>query len=393
MLILSGADVVQPDGVVGPYSIVADGDRIAEVRPGRLAASPGDRYLDLSGHLVVPGFVDVHVHGVDGVDVLDDPPAVARIASGLPRYGVTSFCPTTVACDPIALARVLGEVRRLRASPPRGSARVLPAHLESNFISAAYRGAQPLDMLRAPGEQMAGGFGADEVLTEIARAPGEVAVVTVAPEIDGGVELVRALAAAGHRVSLGHSGASFDVGRAAIAAGASQATHLFNGMPPLGHREPGLAGEVLADDRVAAELICDGIHVHPAMLHLVVAAKGASRVMAITDGLSGSGRPEGSVCRLGGRTATVRQGACYLPDGTLAGSAATFDAIFRVLIRDVGLPMAEAVCLSSTTPALELGLADRGRIAPGLLADLVVLDRDLQVVWTFVGGVAAFGRR
>jgi len=392
MLILSGADVVLPAGLSGPHTIVVDGDRIADIVAGDRRGGEGDVRVDLRGHLVVPGFIDVHVHGVDGYDALDEGSPVAEIASRLPRRGVTSFCPTTVACDPSALASVLDQVRRLIARPAKGSARVLPAHLESNFIAPEYRGAQPADMLRVPGARVAGGFGSGEILDEIARHRDEVGIVTVAPDIDGGLDLVATLARAGHRVSLGHSGASHELGRAAIDAGAAHATHLFNRMPPLGHREPGLVGALLGDDRVAAEVICDGRHVHPAMVRLTVAAKGTDRVIAITDGTAGSGLPDGACALLGGRAITVRDSACYLDDGTLAGSALTFDGAFRVLVRRVGLSPADAVRLSSTSPARALGLRDRGAIAPGLLADLVVLDHNLSVVHTCIGGQLIYSR-
>lgn len=392
MLILSDADVVLPGGVARSSSILVDGDRIVDIRPGAVAAGPADRHLQLAGHLVIPGFVDLHVHGVDGRDVLDGSDALPAIAAGLPRFGVTSFCPTTVACDPVALRSVLEGVRAIGRQRPPLSARVLPAHLESNFINPDYRGAQPKEMLRAPGRAAAAAaageaFTAGDILSLLREYREEVGIVTLAPELDGGIDLVRELVAAGRHVSLGHSGATYEVGREALAAGATQATHLFNRMPPLGHREPGLAGAVLTDERAAAEIVCDARHVHPAMLRLVIDAKGPERVMAITDGTSGSGLPEGTCAVLGGRRITVRDSAAYLDDGTLAGSALTFDGAFRVLVNVVGVSLPDAVRLCSTTPARELGLVDRGVIAPGLLADLVVLDAGLRVRHTCVGGV------
>ena len=406
MLILSGADVVLPTGTSGPSSVLVHDGRIADIVAGDVSGGPGDERLDLHGHLVAPGFVDVHVHGAEGRDVLDGNGSVARVAASLPQFGVTSFCPTTVACPPAALARLLAEIRVLRADRPPASARVLPAHLESNFINPGYRGAQPEAMLRSAGccaghgathfaESAGSGasFSADEILAVIERAGADVGIVTLAPEIDGGVDLVRRLVAAGRRVSLGHSGAGYELSREAFAAGACHATHLFNRMPPLGHREPGLVGAVLDEERIAPEVICDARHVHPAMVRTVVAVKGPDGVIAITDGTSGAGLPDGSRALLGDRPITVRDGAAYLDDGTLAGSALTFDAAFRVLVKRVGLDIDVAVRLCASTPAREMGLVDRGRIEPGLLADLVVFDAHLAVAHTIVGGAVAYSRK
>ncbi|HVB37103.1 MAG TPA: amidohydrolase family protein, partial [Vicinamibacterales bacterium] len=357
----------------------------------------------------VPGLIDVHVHGVEGVDALGGEGHVAAIAARLPRHGVTAFCPTTVACPPGPLDRLLAEVETLRAGPPvPGAARVLPAHLESNFIAPAFRGAQPgtclrtaagcfdgTGALRAPRGAASPGapaFEAIDILRLVERHQPAVAIVTLAPELDGGLDLIGWLTARGHRVGLGHSGALFDEARAAIAAGAHHATHLFNRMPPLGHREPGLAGAVLADEAVAAEIICDGVHVHPAMIRLALAAKGASRVMAVSDGTAASGLPVGGRATLGDQAITVARGAARLGDGTLAGSAVTLDRVFRTLVQDAGLTPVQAARLCATTPARELGLSGQGAVVPGGLADLAVLDRWLAVRATYVGGCLAWQR-
>jgi N-acetylglucosamine-6-phosphate deacetylase len=191
-------------------------------------------------------------------------------------------------------------------------------------------------------------------------------------------------------VSLGHSGASFETAEAAIDAGARHATHLFNRMPPLNHRDPGLAGAILTRKEVAAEIICDGVHVHSPMIQVAIAAKGIDRMMAITDGTAASGLAEGGVATLGGRRICVRAGAAYLDDGTLAGSVATMDLVFWFLVQQVGLSIKDASRMCSTTPAAELRLDGRGVIAPGAWADLVVLDRQLAVKQTYVSGRLAY---
>jgi N-acetylglucosamine-6-phosphate deacetylase len=269
---------------------------------------------------------------------------------------------------------------------------VLPAHLESNFINPEFRGAQPLECLRKPaGPGPDGEFAGEAILAEIAAARPDVGIVTVAPEVDGVMDLIRSLVAHGHRVSLGHSGASYEEALTAIEAGAQHATHLFNRMTPIAQRAPGLAGAVLEHGDVAAEIICDGVHVHPAMVRVAVAAKSPARIMAITDGTAGAGLPPGSRTRLGGRTITVRN-AAYLDDGTIGGSVLTMDRAFALLVSVMGLSPVDAATICATTPARALGLQGFGIVAPGAMADLTVLGRDLTVAQTWIGGELAFGR-
>ena len=401
MIVLSGADLVLPGGVQSRATLVIDGERVADVSSA--TASPASS-APLDGHIIVPGFIDVHVHGVEGIDALDGSDATAAIARRLPKFGVTAFCPTTVACGPARLRDVLESVARLHGAIDSG-ARVLPAHLESNFINPDYRGAQPFECLRTPLDALglprrsgaaakagAEDFDAADILAEIDRAGGAVGIVTLAPELDGALDLIRHLVSKGRRVSLGHSGADMEQGRAAIEAGATQATHLFNRMPPFGHREPGLVGAILSSERVAAEVICDGVHVHSEVVRMAVSTKGTARMMAITDGVAVAGMPEGSTALLGGRQIRVNKSAAYLEDGTLAGSVATMDRVFRFLVRDVGLSLVDAAHLCSTTPAAELSLTDLGTITKGAIADLVVLDRDFHVKQTYVAGRLVYNR-
>jgi len=378
---LSGATIVLPDRVLAPGTLVIEDGRIVELSP---AAARGER--DLRGHFIVPGFIDVHVHGVEGHDSLDGGRAVAEIARRLPRFGVTAFCPTSVACTPQDLRDMLRAIREARERPDPSSARVLPAHLESNFINPEFKGAQPLACIRAPREAREGDFSGQEILDEIAASRPDVGIVTLAPEVDGVLELIPELVRHGHRVSIGHSAANYEQARAGIAAGARHATHLFNRMTPLHHREPGMVGAVLESEEVAAEIVCDGVHVHPAAIRTAVAAKGASRIMAITDGTAGSGLAQESRATLGGRTITVRD-AAYLDDGTLAGSVLTMDRGFEFLVRRMGFSLIDATHLCSTTPARELGLHGSGVIATGALADLVLLDEHFRVVETYISGV------
>jgi len=420
MIVLSGAALVLPDRLLSSGTLVIEGGRITEIRP-EAAAPHGPSSFAFHGHYIVPGFIDVHVHGVDGADSQDPGDPIAFVAGRLPKYGVTAFCPTTVACPPGMLRQVLDQVRRARQTPGGRSARVLPAHLESNFINPEYRGAQPSGCLRSPaglkgplyvpsapatpklgtiptseGGSVSGSrsedFDGADILAEIERAAPDVGIVTVAPELAGGLDLIRWLAGRGHYVSLGHSAATYDEALAGVAAGARQSTHLFNRMPPLHHRAPGLAGAVLQADDVAAEIICDGVHVHPALVRAAIAAKRPSRVMAITDATAAAGLPVGGRASIGGHPITAAESTALLDDGTIAGSVTTMDRVFQFLVAAVGLSLVDAATLCATTPARELGLVGHGVLAVDAAADLVVLDANFAVVQTYVGGQLAYSR-
>lgn len=404
MIVLAGGDLVLPDRLLTNASIVIEADRIAAIETRARIDSAAARVVEVQDCYVVPGFIDVHVHGVEGHDSLDPGDALAAISSRLPRYGVTAFCPTTVACSPDDLRAVLVQVAKARVEPQGPGARVLPAHLESNFINPDYRGAQPPECLRLPlsggtsgraktsGSEPGGSYSGADILEVIAAARADVGIVTLAPELPGGMELVRVLVAAGHRVSLGHSGATLDMAMSAIDAGARHATHLFNGMAPMHHRTPGVAAAVLSSDAVAAELICDGYHVHPAIGRLAIKSKGIDRVMAITDGPAGSGLPIGTTTRLGTLRIHVVEHAAVLDDGTLAGSTLTMNRAFETIVSRFGFSVVEAARLCSTTPARELGLTGLGVLAADAYADITVMDRSFRVVRTFVAGREVYGR-
>ncbi len=407
MLILADAEVVLPDRVLSPGWILIDAGRTVQVEAGR-PTDTQTRVVSLAGRRIVPGFVDVHVHGLLGHDVLEGPAGLASVACDLPRFGVTAFCPTAVACRPSDLRRLVDGVSAARARPAAG-ARILPVHFESNFINPEYRGAQPRTCLRLPPTWSSGGqagsvigthrdpssdpdepFEAADIVAEFERAIDAIGIVTLAPELPGALPLIRWLAERGVHASLGHSDASFEQGLAAIDAGAHRGTHLFNRMPPLHHRAPGLVGALLVSEQAVVEIIGDGFHLHPSVIQMVVETKRPSRTMAVTDGTAASGLPVGARTRLGSETIRVGAHAAELEDGTLAGSSTTMDRVFGLLVGTIGLSPVDAAWLCATTPAAGLGLDDMGSIEPGKHADLVILDPRGRVESTYIGGTLVF---
>lgn len=391
-LVLTAARVVTPSAVLEPGAIVIEGDRIVDVQPGGSGTT-------VEHHTIVPGFVDVHVHGVEGVDALTTEDGVSEMARRFPRFGVTAFCPTSIACPPDVLRTLLDGIQRARRAPEPLAARVLPAHLESNFINPDFRGAQPLECLRHPPGPNPnvvsaidgnGAFSAAEIMAEIERARSAVGIVTLAPELPGALDLIRSLTAAGHRVSLGHSAATYDEGLAGIDAGGRHATHLFNRMPPFSHRAPGLVGAVVSHRDVTPELVADGYHVHPVVVRAILPAIGPDRLIAITDGTAASGLPPGTRARIGWLSITASPTVALLDDGTFAGSVLTMDGAFRNAVHLFGLDLVAAARACSTNPARALGLEPMGRIAAGAPADLVVLDENLRVEQTYIAGRRAF---
>ncbi len=355
MTAVAAARVVTPAGMTGPAVVELDGTRVGAVHP--TAASVPDRTL-------VPGFVDLQVNGIDDVDV-----ATAtgsdwdRLDALLLAQGVTTWCPTLVTAPRHAYGPALA---RIDAAASRTGPRphLAGVHLEGPFLGGA-PGAHRRDLL-APVD-----------LDWLAGLPGLVRIVTMAPELSGAVEAVGLLAGRGVLVSLGHSRADAAAVTAAVDAGARLVTHLFNGMAPFHHRDPGLVGVALTDDRLAVSLIADGVHVHPTAIALAFRAKGPDRVVLVTDAVA---LRAGRAGPLGIRLA---DGAPRLADSTLAGSVLTMDAAVRFVTERCGVPLERAVAAASTTPAALLGLHDRGAIAPGRRADLVALGPagEVEAVW------------
>ncbi len=384
MLTITG-DIVTPDGVLGNGALtVDDAGEIAEVGPYRTAsARSGD--IDAAGLLVLPGFVDMHVHGGGGADFMYGTAEAARQAARThARFGTTGLLATTMTASredtdaAVAAARAVMEAGR-----GEDEARVLGIHLEGPYICAAKRGAQPLASVRPPD--------ADELAHWIALSGGTVRQITLAPEVAGAEAVIRQARAEGVVVSLGHTDATAADVLAAIEWGATQATHTFNAMRGLHHREPGTVGAVLARPEVVCEIIADGVHLDPLVVRLIVAAKGAGGAVLITDAIEGAAMPEGEWA-LGGQTVFVRGGTAAFADGTLAGSVLTMNRAFANVRRFADVSLPDAARLSSGNAARQLGLEDRfGALTPGRAADIAILRPQTgEAAWTLVGGRVAW---
>jgi N-acetylglucosamine-6-phosphate deacetylase len=371
---------VQDDAV----PVVGDSPPAAGGVPGSGIPSTATR-LDATNLLVAPGFVDLQCNGAVGVDLTTEPERLWQVAAALPRWGVTAWLPTVVTGPPSVRARALAAVR---AGPPDDDAIIatpLGLHLEGPFLALERKGAHDARHIVPPSVEVVEGEGWSGVTG--------VALVTLAPELPGGLEMVGRLVDRGVVVSAGHTSATAAEASAAVDAGVTYVTHLFNAMAPLHHREPGLVGVALTDERVRVGVIADGLHVDPAVVSLAARVLG-ERLTLVTDAVASLGVPPGPMC-LGDLTATVAavDGAVRLADGTLAGSTLSLDRAVRNLVAYAGPPLAEAVRTVTAAPAAVLGLADRGVVAPGAVGDLVLLTPAGEVVATVIGGRVAYDAR
>ena len=353
-------------------------ERIMSIVPAAEFTAEGvDKIIDAAGAYVAPGFVNVHIHGCDGADTMDeDADALGKIAAFQARTGVTSFLPTTMTCAYDAVERALVRIRRAMTEKPHG-ARILGTHMEGPFISPAKKGAQDEQYILPP------------TFAKIAPYRDVIKIITVAPEMLSEENFIESCRKSGIIVSLGHTAADYETAFAAIARGATHITHLCNAMTGLNHRKPGVLGAALDTD-ANCELIVDNVHVHPAMQRIICAAKRGTHIIPITDSMRACGLSDG-VSELGGQKVYVNGTRATLADGTIAGSVLRMNDGLRILRENLGASIPTIVEMATRTPAEELNVYDKlGSLTVGKYADIVIFDEDFRIRRTIVGGTSCF---
>jgi N-acetylglucosamine-6-phosphate deacetylase len=385
--VVHASRILTPEEELTDSIIVIEDGRVAAIgHRDEMSVPSGATDFVANGMTIVPGFIDVHIHGAGGHDVMEaNARALDRVTSSVARHGTTAIAATTVSA-PIddtcrSLEGIARYVRKHEGSsgdaPP--AAEILGIHLEGPFISKAKRGVHPPDSLAKP---------SIETLKKLlAAADGLVKIVTVAPELPGAIELIEAVTAAKIVAALGHTDADYDQARAAIHAGARHAVHVYNAMRTFEHRDPGIIGAILTDPEITAEIIADGVHVAGPAIQVLIGCKGVDSVLLVSDGIAATSMPDGNY-RLGNFDVTVKDGVCRNAEGKLAGSTLTLDRAIRNLVA-LGVSLQDAVRMATILPARRLGLAGKkGIIAVGADADLVALTPDLRVAGVMTRGSA-----
>ncbi len=374
--VLLNGKIITPFNVLDDQALIIEGKTISGIIPARdVRSEEDDRVVDVGGNWIAPGYIDIHVHGGDRADTMDaSQEAFDTISKFFARHGVTSFLFTTGSAPNEAIWAVIEAY--LDYHPPQDGARPLGIHLEGPYLSEEKKGAQPAAFLRDPEpEQYRKWFDT-----------GVVKLMTIAPERPGALACIQYGRERGVEFAVGHSVATYEQMQGAVDAGLNQATHTFNGMKPLHHREPGVVGAVLADQRIYAQIITDGVHVHPPVVKALVNAKRKERTVLITDAIRAAGLGEGEYDLLGQKV-TVADGEARIASGSLAGSILTMDKAVRNTMAFCDLPLEDAVYMAAYAPAESIHVQDqRGHLRPGASADIVILSEDHTVESTFVEG-------
>ncbi|MGD6901908.1 N-acetylglucosamine-6-phosphate deacetylase [Bacillus infantis] len=382
-LLLKNSRVLTEDGIIDKGYVLVEDGKIKSFGPADdLGGQSADKTIELDAcATLAPGFIDLHIHGAGGADTMDSTSeAIQTIARTLPAEGTTSFLATTITQEKSLIEQALANAAAYKQQG--AEAEMLGIHLEGPFINEKRKGAQPLEHILKSDVEL--------FKTWQEKAGQLIKLVTLAPELEGGKELVRHLAETGVVASIGHSDADYEEVREAVEAGATHVTHLFNGMKGLHHREPGTAGAALLFKELIVEMIADGVHVRPEMIKLALNSKGMDGMVLITDSMRAKCLKNGTY-DLGGQDVTVKDGMALLEDGTLAGSILKMKDSVKNMTKFADITLAEAVKLASGNPAKQLDVFDRkGSIAEGKDADLTVLNENMDIVLTICRGKVAY---
>jgi N-acetylglucosamine-6-phosphate deacetylase len=382
-ILIENVKIITEDKILEEYSLVMGNGIIERITKSEINDKSDYIVINGEGKYLSPGFIDIHNHGNSGFDTMDaTPEALAEMSRFHLKNGVTGFCATTMTSSHKGIAvSIKNAVNSLEKGVCAG-ARLLGMYIEGPYFCIAKKGAQPSEHIKDPNIA--------EIREFIKLGNGIIKFIALAPELEGALEAISLLRSKGIVVSAGHSNATYEETLRGINMGITEVTHLYNGQRSFNHRETGIIGAALLDDRVYCEMICDGIHVSPEAMRIAVKMKGRDRIVLISDAMRAAGLKDGEY-DLGGQTVTVKGDEARLSDGTLAGSTLTLNKAVKNMVRLVGVPLCDAVKMASLNPAKSAGIADRkGSIAVGKDADLILFNDEISIKKAFVGGIPTY---
>jgi N-acetylglucosamine-6-phosphate deacetylase len=373
--ILQNVELILPNKILSNVHVEIEKGKIVKIDADPISAYKEYQQIDCKGQRLIPGMIDVHIHGANGFDMMDGrEESIQEVSRTCASTGCTSFLATSVSSTIEDLLAMIHSVKRVVGHEV--GAKIAGIHLEGPYLNPIRKGMQNEKYLRHPD--------IEEMKMIFKEADSLIQMVTIAPELPGGMELISFLKEQGVIISIAHSDATYEEAKKAFKAGASHVTHCFNGMRPIHHRDPGIVVAAFEEEHVSLQAIVDHIHLHPAIIRLMHRSKGPEGMVLITDALQAMGMGDGDYL-FGGHHVTVTDGVARLHDGTLASSTVTMNEALRYTV-ETGISLTDAVQMASTTPARILGLKQKGAISVGMDADLVLLDDDFQVQWTMIDG-------